>query len=35
MDWKYKVETPCYVIDEAALRENLELLKYVREEAGC
>lgn len=35
MDWKYKVETPCYVIDEAALRKNLELLKYVREEAGC
>ena len=35
MDWKNKVETPCYVIDEAALRENLELLKYVREEAGC
>lgn len=35
MDWKNKVETPCYVIDEAALKRNLELLKYVREEAGC
>lgn len=35
MDWKYKVETPCYVIDEGALKRNLELLKYVREEAGC
>ena len=35
MDWKYKVETPCYVIDEGALKKNLELLKYVREEAGC
>lgn len=35
MDWTKKVETPCYVIDEAALRKNLELLKYVREKAGC
>lgn len=35
MDWITKVETPCYVIDEKQLRRNLELLKYVREEAGC
>lgn len=35
MDWKYKVETPCYVIDEGALKRNLELLKLVREKAGC
>lgn len=35
MDWKNKVETPCYVIDEKQLRRNLELLKYVREQAGC
>lgn len=27
--------TPCYVIDEKKLRENLEVLKRVREEAGC
>lgn len=35
MDWKNKVETPCYVIDEGALKRNLELLKLVREKAGC
>lgn len=35
MDWIYKVDTPCYVIDEKRLRKNLELLKYVRERAGC
>ncbi len=35
MDWIYKVNTPCYVIDEKRLRKNLELLKYVREKAGC
>lgn len=35
MDWTQKVETPCYVIDEKKLRENLELLGYVREKAGC
>lgn len=35
MDWITEVETPCYVIDEKQLRRNLELLKYVREEAGC
>lgn len=35
MDWKYNVDTPCYVIDEGALKRNLELLEYVRKEAGC
>ncbi|MCI7759050.1 MAG: carboxynorspermidine decarboxylase [[Eubacterium] saphenum] len=35
MTWTEKVETPCYVIDEKQLRKNLELLKYVREKAGC
>lgn len=35
MDWITKVDTPCYVIDEKQLRKNLELLKYVREKAGC
>ena len=35
MNWIKQVETPCYVIDEKKLRENLELLKYVREKAGC
>lgn len=35
MDWINTVETPCYVIDEKQLKKNLELLKYVREKAGC
>lgn len=35
MTWTETVETPCYVIDEKQLRKNLELLKYVREKAGC
>lgn len=35
MDWINKVKTPCYVIDERRLRENLEILKRVREESGC
>ena len=35
MNWIKQVETPCYVIDEKMLRKNLELLKYVREKAGC
>ena len=29
------VPTPCYVVDEAKLIRNLELLKKVQEEAGC
>lgn len=35
MNWTTKVKTPCYVIDESALRRNLEILKRVREESGC
>lgn len=27
--------TPCYVIDEKKLRENLEILKELREDTGC
>lgn len=27
--------TPCYVVDEARLIKNLELLRYVQQEAGC
>lgn len=27
--------TPCYVIDEKKLRENLEILKEIREDTGC
>ena len=30
-----EVHTPSYVIDEKKLRENLEILKYVQEQAGC
>lgn len=29
------LSTPCYVVDEAKLAKNLELLKAVSEEAGC
>lgn len=29
------IHTPAYVIDEAALKRNLALLKQVKEEAGC
>ena len=35
MSWINEVETPCYVIDERKLRENLETLARVRTEAGC
>lgn len=27
--------TPCYVVDEARLIKNLELLRHVQQEAGC
>ena len=27
--------TPCYVVDEARLIKNLELLRYVQQETGC
>lgn len=30
-----QLPTPCYVIDEKKLKENLRILKEVREEAGC
>lgn len=30
-----KVSTPCFIVSESLLRKNLELLKYVRETAGC
>ena len=35
MDVLQKLQTPCYVVDEAKLVKNLELLKYVQEESGC
>lgn len=35
MDWINKVNTPCYVIDERRLRENLEILADVKERTGC
>ena len=31
----HELPTPCYVIDEKKLKENLEILKRVKEEAGC
>ena len=31
----YSVETPCYVVDEKRLLENLEILREVADEAGC
>ena len=30
-----QLPTPCYVIDEKKLKENLQILKDVREKAGC
>ena len=35
MNWTNEVDTPCYVIDERKLTENLEILRDVRERAGC
>lgn len=35
MDWISKVETPCYVIDEYRLKNNLEILRSVKERSGC
>lgn len=35
MDWINKVNTPCYVIDERRLRDNLEILAEVKRRAGC
>lgn len=34
-DWINEVETPCYVIDEYKLEKNLEILRSVKERAGC
>ena len=31
----YEVATPCYVVDEARLTQNLTLLRDVAEKAGC
>lgn len=33
--YKDKVPTPCYVIDEKKLKDNLEILKEVQEQSGC
>ena len=30
-----ELPTPCYVIDEKKLRENLEILKKVKDDTGC
>ena len=30
-----QLPTPCYMIDEKKLKENLQILKEIREEAGC
>lgn len=30
-----KIKTPCYIVDEKLLVHNLEILKEVREKAGC
>ena len=30
-----QLQTPCYVIDEKKMRENLEILKKVQEDTGC
>ncbi len=35
MDWINEVDTPCYVIDESRLRENLSILAEVRRRADC
>ena len=29
------VQTPCYIVDEAKIKKNLEILKRVREKSGC
>lgn len=34
-DWIYKVDTPCYVIDEGVLKRNLEILADVKKRSGC
>ena len=32
---KRQLRTPCYVVQEQKLRENLEILREIREETGC
>ena len=32
---KSELRTPCYVVQEKKLRENLEILREIREETGC
>ena len=32
---KSQLRTPCYVVQEQKLRENLEILREIREETGC
>lgn len=34
-DILYSVKTPCYIIDEKKLINNLECLKYVKDNTGC
>ncbi|MDJ0957345.1 MAG: carboxynorspermidine decarboxylase [Arenicellales bacterium] len=31
----HDIQTPCYVLDEGALRENLEILQEVQNQTGC
>lgn len=35
MSWIEEVDTPCYVIDEQKLTDNLEILRDVKDRAGC
>ena len=30
-----RVETPCYVVDQALVRKNMEIMHYVQQETGC
>ena len=30
-----EVNTPCYIVDEALLKKNLEILRHVCDETGC
>ena len=30
-----ELKTPAYIVDEAAIRKNLEILREVQEETGC
>ena len=32
---RFDLKTPCYIIDEKKLRQNLQILKQVRENTGC